>query len=1231
MTPSPFDPTRALAGLKDFQRRTVNHVFRRMWLENPPATRFLVADEVGLGKTLVARGVIAKTLDHLRETVPRIDVVYICSNAAIAQQNVNRLNVVGKDHVAMATRLTLLPLVLHQLENKRVNFVSFTPGTTFDLKSSGGIWRERVLLHRLLSPELPHLTKSLVSVLRCTVGLKQFEDRIANHTTPVNESLGRTFVEDVSRDRTLLDKVHDVCDRFLRPDHEITTKDRVRQYGLIGELRLRLARVCINALEPDLVILDEFQRFRDLLDGDNEAARLARLLMNYVTPEGNDVRILMLSATPYKPLTLSTDEEDHYRDFLRTLGFLFDDPARVAHLEENLRAYRRGLYRTDDPDLPVARQAVEGALRAVMVRTERVGRTVELDAMLRSHIGEASITTGDLDYARFTDTVACELNAQDTIEYWKSAPHVLHFMRDYQIRKKLEATASDPPAGLLEAVKRHQGRLLSRGSVSRYQDIGYANGRLRLLMEDMVEPGQWQLLWAHPSLPYMRPGGAYARVPPFTKALIFSSWTVVPDVIAATCSYEVERRMLQGSGDLPRYTELHEARRPLLRFTETRGRLTGMPALALMYPSVALARAIDPLRLAIEVGGGAPADVDELKRRAAGRIEVLLSSIGLERRGGDGPVDQRWYWAALAVLDRPYIDSVRWWVAALRGQKAELADGEDESGLKKHAAWFLEVAGGALDDELGRPPDDLADVLVDMALASPTVAAVRALARVTPGLEPGSRSLCQAAAHVAGGFRTLFNLPETTALLRGDDEEAYWRLILQHSLDGNLQAVLDEYAHFLRDSLGLADHPSGEIAHGVGRAMAEALSLRTAPVSADEIAATVDGRIELKRMRFRTRFALRFGDLRDDRDQTLNRAGTVRAAFNSPFRPFILASTSVGQEGLDFHPYCHAVYHWNLPANAVDLEQREGRVHRYKGHAVRRNVAQRWGLSTLAARLDGHRDPWQVLFDAAAEDREPGMNELVPYWIYEEGDARVERRVLTFPFSREVGRLERLQRALAVYRLAFGQPRQEDLLAYLADHTGGLADIASSQRIVLEPPEAPEPLLVANGAGRDHDHNQASPEVDVGNEKGDFVEVLVPRELLLDVYRLIADRTRSGPPVEGPTPVPEEALDATDWPEPLLQRLYTEAPRHARAILDELARRPGEVVPATDLIHALARARKRPADSRTLAGTMGALTRRVRKRYKRRDAPFSSRWDTDTAQVQYSMSAEVAEVIRGLG
>ena len=63
-------------------------------------------------------------------------------------------------------------------------------------------------------------------------------------------------------------------------------------------------------------------------------------------------------------------------------------------------------------------------------------------------------------------------------------------------------------------------------------------------------------------------------------------------------------------------------------------------------------------------------------------------------------------------------------------------------------------------------------------------------------------------------------------------------------------------------------------------------------------------------------FALRFGHLRAENDENISE-DMVRAAFNSPFRPFLLTSTSIGQEGLDFHPWCHRLVHWNLPGNPV--------------------------------------------------------------------------------------------------------------------------------------------------------------------------------------------------------------------------------------------------------------------------------------------------------------------------
>jgi len=156
----------------------------------------------------------------------------------------------------------------------------------------------------------------------------------------------------------------------------------------------------------------------------------------------------------------------------------------------------------------------------------------------------------------------------------------------------------------------------------------------------------------------------------------------------------------------------------------------------------------------------------------------------------------------------------------------------------------------------------------------------------------------------------------------------------------------------------------------------------------------------------------------------------VRLAFNSPFWPFVLATTSVGQEGLDFHLYCHAVVHWNLPSNPVDLEQREGRVHRYKGHAIRKNVAD---AKRVAGFRKGVTDPWEAVFEAARLGRPRASDDLVPYWLYPtEGGARIERYVPFLPLSREVEKLEQLKRSSAVYRLAFGQPRHEDMALYLA-------------------------------------------------------------------------------------------------------------------------------------------------------------------------------------------------------
>ena len=69
----------------------------------------------------------------------------------------------------------------------------------------------------------------------------------------------------------------------------------------------------------------------------------------------------------------------------------------------------------------------------------------------------------------------------------------------------------------------------------------------------------------------------------------------------------------------------------------------------------------------------------------------------------------------------------------------------------------------------------------------------------------------------------------------------------------------------------------------------------------------------------RSHFALAFAEESSEQGGGKARRRHTREAFNSPFWPFVLATTSVGQEGLDFHWYCRDVAHWNLPSNPVDL------------------------------------------------------------------------------------------------------------------------------------------------------------------------------------------------------------------------------------------------------------------------------------------------------------------------
>lgn len=1094
-----------LAKLKGFQERTVAHVVERLFDESG-SKRFLVADEVGLGKTLVARGVIAEVVERLWNdpaernedggVAPvgsnRIDIVYVCSNTALATENLQKLHLGGE--CVEATRLTLLPEQIEDFDDK-LNFISLTPGTALYVEGYGKA-RERIILYQLLKQRFDSRTPDwLKNLLRGGVKPENWTDyRLKNDVTNLNQELADQFLHRLDKEPKLLADLEWAKETLTRANRKLEGDDEGRPYWIVGALRRLLAHSCIDALEPDLIILDEFQRFKDLL-GDEEDSEestelnaLARELFNYEARDGTRVPTLLLSATPYRMFAASHElgDGDPYSDFVETLRFLCgDSQQRFAELQQKLREYRTALVNAAHgatEQIVPARDALQSLLKRVMVRTERVDSTVERDAMVEELNTVAKLTKRDLKHFMATDAVAEELEAYDVVEFWKSAPYLFNFMKDYRLKKDF----ADPRRGVAveRAFQAVADEFLSVDQIQEYATIDPANARLRLLEAASLGDDQARMLWLPPTIPYWPLAAPWNANPAFSKKLVFSAWNVVPDAVSALLSYEAER-IIVGDAEFA-YSELYDrTQRPLTFSVQSSRRAGSMTLFAWMWPCLRLADEVNPLEAAI-----AGRDARQAARE---RVEQLLGELLPHVRGTAR--DERWFWAAPLLLDKAELglDGIASMAELFQEtdtgdadddteeEESEDASSDESSTPKAHAALerHIEEAVKLLRGELalGAFPEGLAESLADMALGSPSILVARSLApklaqagrdkgedadatnadgksTSTPDEEaedvatPGTDAVTtmntirrRSAIAVAGGFRTLFNQPMVVRMLRSaGSERAYWRSTLEYCVAGNLQAVIDEEVHLRWEQAAWEDETAEKVCERVATKLHDAVSTKVSHVSPD-VYATDSGKakpvlVEMagnKRapLPMRTSFALRYGRTTGRSGATDAREESVRTAFKSPFFPFVLISTSIGQEGLDFHPWCHEIWHWNLPGNPVDLEQREGRVHRFKGLAVRRNVAAGALEKLRDGFTPGRDDPWTVLFDKAdAACRANGESELHPHWLAT-GEHRVRRVVPCLPYSSEVAQLRRLKRSLAIYRVAFGQPRQDDLLELL--------------------------------------------------------------------------------------------------------------------------------------------------------------------------------------------------------
>jgi len=1081
----------ALASLKDFQAKTVDYVFDQLY--NKGRNKMLIADEVGLGKTIVAKGIIAKSFERYlndggpTKENPTFNVVYICSNLSLATQNIRKLNFLGDEEYVDDIITRLAYLAFKPDEKPKVFLINaLTPKTSFDQKSHQGNRYERVIIYKLLTEYAPFKNRSngLKWLLKGNVkDIKNWETTIKEYSDDyyglrsdlfnkyrqelMNAEENKVTAENFPKlykylntksDLSLWHALLRICEEIDgRNAHLLDFKGEV-----ISHLRRALSKLCLEYLGADIFILDEFQRYNNLIklddDAENTAIELARTIFSI-----KDAKILMLSATPFKPFTNDFDElngEIHYKEFEAVLRFLMREKTEEFwnDFEKDRRTFFSFLRQPEKiksnlSDAKEVKGKLESTYRSSIVRTERLIAAEEREALIHSMLKDKPLDLQPEDIEDFInlDRITQHLNkCHNTqlavpLEYIKSSPFAFSFLDNYQHKKKLEELLDDDPE-LKKILKKTGHSWINFSSIDNYKPViprhstKIPNAKLRLLLDETVEEGGWKYLWIPPTIKYYEPTGPYKESEGYSKSLIFSSWLLVPKMISSLVSYEAERNCIgnpdsisdqERSEEKRNYFTKRRSPRPQLTFKVEKedGEPQQMMNLGYLFPSYYLASLYDPIRN-LKDQKSITQIKREIKLKISDRLKELSKNLTGENRNW-----QKWYWAAPILLEKNYTKDLLYqeWFNQDFPSTDVMVDAEDttqqrdeNSGKSKHFRFAAEVYINP--KSLGLPPlneeqfDKVLEYLSELCLGSPAICYLRSQLKYYDF----GQDLLNAAFNVGMGFITLFNKPESIAIVRLTTRDGdYINRVLQYSIDGNIQSMLDEYVYLL---IGCENIKSiKELSENIS----DVLSIRTSNTQVDDLNSFLNRSSNGSSRRgkaIRAHFAVDFGNQKINTASASNRQINVRQAFNSPFRPFVLATTSIGQEGLDFHLYCKKIFHWNLPSNPIDLEQREGRIHRYLGLVIRQNIADKY----LFHLKDNHyNDAWKKLFEVAAEEKKLSKAgcELVPYWHTEtKNDIKIERFVPLYPFSRDIDKYRQLLKVLTMYRLTFGQPRQEELI-----------------------------------------------------------------------------------------------------------------------------------------------------------------------------------------------------------
>lgn len=971
--------------LKDFQKATVEHIVNIF--KSKKQRRVLLSDEVGLGKTIVSKGVI-QAVGELSDEYGIWDdntyrVVYICSNANIVKQNTENLgieDVMNIDESRLSMQHFIVAKKVKELQKSKKSkpriLIPLTPGTSFNLQTSAGNMNERALMFAILS----HLDdfKDHKTALKNRLNIygangDNWTDIIDKYEKDIKENVCTGYRENICKEVVNDDCYQEAKDLLLKA---IALNDYNTTNKAITLFRIIFCKISMKELNPDLVIMDEFQRFSSLLDleGNSEEAMLTRTFFG----KEDGPFILLVSATPYKPFTtleeLNENKiDEQYQDFNKLADFLFDGREDIV-FQQVWHDYSKELCHisSDNLDILIAKKNIaEDTMYEAMSRTERYRNSSQDDTYLK-------ISTGDIASYCQMQEVLDECNKMSEgrfgvktlpMEYAKSSPYLLSFMDKYKLKEKLAKAYTEHPW----KIKQKQQYLIKKKNINTYERIPSCNAKLdklsNILFGEKGEKHGEQLFWIPASHPYYKipASNVFAKNHDFSKVLVFSAWEMVPRIIACMISYAIEQRSISHAFPSATYTNTKEnSEKDALDKQEGEKAGTGR----LRRESLELVTCCsDFLKDAYNPKAYLGNDLKEIKAGIKENFKNTSRFTLVEQ-----PTTAKFLLEAIKLLDSNTEEKIL----------------ISEDGL---------------------------DTLVNMAIGSPGICFYRLL---------GNKDLAQEAAtkFCNNIFNRRYNAAVIDILYNKKSVQTYFKQVIDYCVMGNLQAVLDEFAYMI-------DERSN------GKRNVEKIQKRMIESFIDRNYQEIDttesfGKEKKKKWRIRTHYAMPYGNIRMT-DQATNRANDVRLAFNSPFRPFVLASTSVGQEGLDFHWYCRKIMHWNISSNPQDMEQREGRIDRYKSLFVRRNVAK----------FHPETYTWNEMFDLArTEAKDKGFCELVPYWsipqdmlksIAETDREYIESIVPLYPLSMDYDRYRHMKSVLRLYRLTMGQPRQEELLEFFKD------------------------------------------------------------------------------------------------------------------------------------------------------------------------------------------------------